>query len=32
MHQQVPDDVKMTSRDISEKDTSQNAVNMILGQ
>ena len=32
MHQQVPDDVMMTSRDISEKHTSQNATNMKLGQ
>ena len=32
MHQQVPDDVMMTSCDISEKHTSQNAINMKLGQ
>ena len=32
MHQQVSDDVMMTSRDISEKHTSQNAINMKLGQ
>ena len=29
---QVPDDVMMTSRDISEKHTYQNAINMKLGQ
>ena len=32
MHQEVSDDVMMTSRDISEKHTSQNAINMKLGQ
>ena len=32
MHQQVPDDVMMTSSVISEKHTSQNAMNMKLGQ
>ena len=29
---QLPDDVMMTSHDISEKHTSQNAINMKLGQ
>ena len=32
MCQQVSDDVIMTSRDFSEKHTSQNAMNMKLGQ
>ena len=32
MWQQVPDDVIMTSRDISEKHNSQNAMKMKLGQ
>ena len=32
MSQQVLDDVIMTSRDISEKRTSQNAMDMKLGQ
>ena len=32
MRQQVPDDVMMTSRDLSEKHTSQNAINTKLGQ
>ena len=32
MRWQVPDDVMMTSRDIFEKHTSKNAINMKLGQ
>ena len=32
MRWQVPDDVMMTSRDISEKHTSQNAIYMKLRQ
>ena len=32
MHQDISDDVMMISRDISEKHTSQNAINMKLGQ